>query len=109
MALNIANLDCQNAQAGVNVAHAKYGASIASYDNVASDIFSVVTGSFDNKVAGTYEASINSNIIAPNEANIQQDKYNYLKTGMKKDYSRVSNMRVSAQDCPNTLFDSTYT
>ena len=109
MALNIANLDCQNAQAGVNVAHAKYGASIASYDNVASDIFSVITGSFANKVAGTYEASINSNIIAPNEANIQQDKYNYLKTGMKKDYSRVSNMRVSAQDCPNTLFDSTYT
>lgn len=109
MALNVANLQCQNAQASIKMANANYGGSVASYDNVAADLLNIVKGSFSSQVASTYNASIEANTIAPNDANIQQDKLNYLQTGMKADYSRVSNMRVSAQDCPNALYDSTYT
>lgn len=108
MGLNIAQLMAQNAQASVKMANATYGGSIASYDNVASDIWSVINGSFGTKVANTYNAGIESNTIAPNDANIQQDKLRYLQTGMKADYSRVSNLRVSASSNINTLFDSSY-
>lgn len=109
MALNITGLECQNAQARIKEAKATYGGSIASFDNVGADLLSIISGSFGNKVASTYNAGIEANTIAPNDADMQQDRLNYLKTGMKQDYSRVSNMRVSAQDCANTLFDSTYT
>lgn len=109
MALNVTNLQCQNAQASIKMANANYGGSVASYDNVAADLLSIFKGSFGSQVASTYNASIEANTIAPNDANIQQDKLNYLQTGMKADYSRVSNMRVSAQDCPNSLYDTTYT
>lgn len=109
MALNVANLECQNAQARVLQSKAAYGGSIASYDNVFSDLMSIIKGSFGNQVANTYNLGIEANTIAPNDLDIQQDKLNYLQTGMKADYSRVSNMRVSTQDCPNSLYDSTYT
>lgn len=109
MALNVANLQCQNAQAQVLQSRAAYGGSIASYDNVFSDLLSIIKGSFGSQVANTYNLGIEANTIAPNDLDIQQDKLNYLQTGMKADYSRVSNMRVSAQDCPNSLYDSTYT
>ena len=98
----------QNAQAEIKIAQAKYGASIASYDNVASDIMSIISGSFGNKVASTYADSIGANILAPNNAAIQQDKLNYLRTGMKADYTRTSNMRTSAISTINTLYDSTF-
>ena len=108
MGLNIAQLMAQNAQASVKMAHASYGGSIASYDNVFSDLLSIVKGSFGSQVANTYNLGIESNTIAPNDANIQQDKLNYIKTGMKADYSRVSNLRVSASSNINTLYDSSY-
>lgn len=108
MGLNIAQLMAQNAQASVKMAHASYGGSIASYDNVFSDLISIVKGSFGSQVANTYNLGIESNTIAPNDANIQQDKLNYMKTGMKADYSRVSNLRVSASSNINTLYDSSY-
>ena len=109
MALNVANLQCQNAQAQVLQSRAAYGGSIASYDNVFSDLLSIIKGSFGSQVANTYNLGVEANTVAPNDLDIQQDKLNYLQTGMKADYSRVSNMRVSAQDCPNALYDSTYT
>ena len=108
MSLNVSQLLAQNAQANIKIAQAKYGGSIASYDNVASDILSIISGSFGNKVASTYADSIGANILAPNDAAIQQDKLNYLKTGMKADYSRTSNMRTSAISTINTLYDSTF-
>lgn len=108
MSLNVSQLLAQNAQANIKVAQAKYGGSIASYDNVASDLLSIITGSFGNKVASTYADSIGANILAPNDAAIQQDKVNYLATGMKADYTRTSNMRTSAISTINTLYDSTF-
>lgn len=108
MSLNVSQLLAQNAQANIKIAKAKYGGSIASYDNVASDILSIISGSFGNKVASTYADSIGANILAPNDAAIQQDKLNYLSTGMKSDYSRTSNMRTSAISTINTLYDSTF-
>ena len=109
MALNITGLECQNAQAKIKEARANYGGDIAGFDNVGADLLSIFTGSFGSKVANTYNAGIEANTIVPNDADIQKQHLNYLKTGMKQDYSRVSNMRLSAQDCVNTLFDSTYT
>ena len=108
MSLNVSQLLAQNAQANIKVAQAKYGGSIASYDNVGADLLSIITGSFGNKVASTYADSIGANILAPNDAAIQQDKLNYLKTGMKADYTRTSNMRTSAISTINTLYDSTF-
>lgn len=108
MSLNVSQLLAQNAQANIKVAQAKYGGSIASYDNVASDLISIISGSFGNKVASTYADSIGANVLAPNDAAIQQDKLNYLKTGMKADYTRTSNMRTSAISTINTLYDSTF-
>ena len=108
MSLNVSQLLAQNAQANIKVAQAKYGGSIASYDNVGADLLSIITGSFGNKVASTYADSIGANVLAPNDAAIQQDKLNYLKTGMKADYTRTSNMRTSAISTVNTLYDSTF-
>lgn len=108
MSLNVSQLLAQNAQANIKVAQAKYGGSIASYDNVGADLLSIITGSFGNKVASTYADSIGANVLAPNDAAIQQDKLNYLKTGMKADYTRTSNMRTSAISTINTLYDSTF-
>lgn len=108
MSLNVSQLLAQNAQANIKVAQAKYGGSIASYDNVGADLLSIITGSFGNKVASTYADSIGANILAPNDAAIQQDKLNYLQTGMKADYTRTSNMRTSAISTINTLYDSTF-
>lgn len=108
MGLNIAQLMAQNAQASVKMAHASYGGSIASYDNVFSDLMSIIKGSFGSQVANTYNLGIESNTIAPNDADIQQDKLNYMRTGMKADYSRTSNLRVSASSNINTLYDSSY-
>ena len=108
MGLNIAQLLAQNAQASVKMAHASYGGSIASYDNVFSDLTNIVKGSFGSQVANTYNLGVESNTIAPNDADIQQDKLNYMRTGMKADYSRTSNLRVSASSNINTLYDSSY-
>lgn len=108
MSLNVSQLLAQNAQANIKIAKAKYGGAIASFDNVGADIMSIITGSFGNKVASTYADSIGANILAPNDAAIQQDKLNYLKTGMKADYTRTSNMRTSAISTINTLYDSTF-
>ena len=109
MSLNVSQLLAQNAQANVKIAHAKFGGSIASYDNVGADLLSIFTGSFGNKVASTYADSLTSSVIAPNDKDIQQDKVNYLESGMKEDYSRTSNMRTSAVSTINTLFDSSFT
>ena len=108
MSLNVSQLLAQNAQANVKIAQAKYGAAISSFDNIGADLLSIFTGSFGNKVASTYADSIGANTLAPNDAAIQQDKLNYLKTGMKADYTRTSNMRTSAISTINTLYDSTF-
>ena len=108
MSLNVSQLLAQNAQANIKVAQARYGGSIASYDNIGTDLLSIFTGSFGNKVASTYADSIGANTLAPNDAAIQQDKLNYLKTGIKADYTRTSNMRTSAISTINTLYDSTF-
>ena len=107
MALNVSNLECQKAQVGIATASERTAGLLASQ----FDPFYLLTGFFSGQTfnqlgqLATAGTSIAGATFTEEQA---EANYNYLKTGMRQDYSRTSNMRVSATSTINTLYDSTF-
>lgn len=108
MGLNISSLIAQNEQQKVTIASNLAGGMEASLINPFGDIFKVLSGNFATYTASAINEQINSQSIAPNNYHIANDKLMYMETGMKKDYTRTSNLRNASMTAINTLFDSNF-
>lgn len=108
MGLNIAGLMAQNAQQEITIAQNRAGGDEASLLNPFGDVFKFVSGNYTSSIASAINEQIVSQSIAPNDYAIANDRATYMSTGMKKDYSRVSNLRNASITAVNTLFDSNF-
>ena len=108
MGLNISSLIAQNEQQKVTIASNLAGGMEASLINPFGDIAKALTGNFATYTASAINEQINAQSIAPNNYRIANDKLMYMETGMKKDYTRTSNLRNASMTAINTLFDSNF-
>lgn len=108
MGLNISSLLAQNEQQKVTIASNLAGGMEASLINPFGDIAKLLTGNFTTYTASAINEQINSQSIAPNNYRIANDRLMYMESGMKKDYTRTSNLRNASMTAINTLFDSNF-
>lgn len=106
--LNISSLMAQNEQQKVTIASNLAGGMEASLINPLGDLTKLLAGNFTTNVARAINEQINAQSIAPNNYHMANDKLMYLETGMKKDYTRTSNLRNASMTAINTLFDSNF-